>query len=32
MTIEGIEVFEADDDGLFRSAHAYWDDADLIFG
>ncbi len=32
MTIEGIEVFVADDDGLFRSVHAYWDDADLTFG
>ena len=31
MTIEGIEVFAADDDGLFRSVHAYWDDADLTF-
>jgi len=29
MTIEGIEVFAVDDDGLFRSVHAYWDDADL---
>jgi uncharacterized protein (TIGR02246 family) len=32
MTIEGIEVFVTDDDGLFRSVHAYWDDADLTFG
>ncbi|MBF6555363.1 MAG: SgcJ/EcaC family oxidoreductase [Acidimicrobiales bacterium] len=32
MTIDGIEVFVADDDGLFISAHAYWDDADLTFG
>jgi steroid delta-isomerase len=32
MTIEGIEVFTADDDGLFRSVQAYWDDADLSFG
>jgi steroid delta-isomerase len=32
MTIEGIEVFAADDDGLFRSVQAYWDDADLSFG
>jgi steroid delta-isomerase len=32
MTIEGIEVFVADDDGRFRSVHAYWDDADLTFG
>ena len=32
MTIDGIEVFAVDDEGLFRSVHAYWDDADLIFG
>jgi steroid Delta-isomerase len=32
MTIEGIEVFVTDDDGLFTSAHAYWDDSDLSFG
>ena len=32
MTIEGIEVFVADDEGCFRSAHAYWDEADLTFG
>jgi steroid delta-isomerase len=32
MTIDGIEVFVAADDGLFVSAHAYWDDADLTFG
>jgi steroid delta-isomerase len=32
MTIDGIEVFAADDHGLFRSVHAYWDDADLTFG
>jgi uncharacterized protein (TIGR02246 family) len=31
MRISGIEVFEADDDGRFRSAHAYWDDADVVF-
>jgi steroid delta-isomerase len=31
MTIDGIEVFVADDDGLFVSAHAYWDDADVTF-
>jgi steroid delta-isomerase len=31
MTIDGIEVFAADDDGLFTSVHAYWDDADLSF-
>jgi steroid delta-isomerase len=32
MAIDGIEVFAVDDDGLFRSVHAYWDDADLTFG
>ena len=32
MTIDGIEVFTTDDDGLFTSVHAYWDDADLTFG
>ncbi len=32
MTIDGIEVFAVNDDGLFRSVHAYWDDADLTFG
>ncbi len=32
MTIDGIEVFDVGDDGLFTSAHAYWDDADLTFG
>ena len=31
MTIDGIEVFTADDDGLFTSVYAYWDDADLTF-
>lgn len=31
MRISGIEVFEATDDGRFRSAHAYWDDADVVF-
>ncbi len=31
MRIGGIEVFEAADDGRFRSAHAYWDDADVSF-
>ena len=31
MRISGIEVFEADDEGRFRSAHAYWDDADVAF-
>jgi steroid delta-isomerase len=32
MTIEGIEVFTTDADGVFTSVHAYWDDADLTFG
>ena len=32
MTIDGIEVFTTDEDGLFSSVHAYWDDADLTFG
>jgi steroid delta-isomerase len=32
MTIEGIEVFVTDDQGLFTSVRAYWDDADLSFG
>jgi steroid delta-isomerase len=32
MTIDGIEVFVTDDDGLFTSVHAYWDDADLTVG
>lgn len=32
MTIEGIEVFDVGNDGLFSAAHAYWDDADLTFG
>ncbi|MGA3147020.1 MAG: nuclear transport factor 2 family protein [Acidimicrobiales bacterium] len=31
MVIDGIEVFTTDDDGLFTSVHAYWDDADLTF-
>ena len=31
MVIDGIEVFTADDDGLFTSVYAYWDDADLSF-
>jgi steroid delta-isomerase len=31
MLIDGIEVFTTDDDGLFRSLYAYWDDADLSF-
>jgi steroid Delta-isomerase len=29
VTINGIEVFTADADGLFTSVYAYWDDADL---
>jgi steroid delta-isomerase len=32
MTIEGIEVFTTDTEGLFTSVNAYWDDADLSFG
>ena len=32
MIIEGIEVFESDDDGPVHPVHAYWDDADLTFG
>jgi steroid delta-isomerase len=32
MTIDGIEVFTTDQDGLFSAVHAYWDDADLTFG
>ena len=31
MTIAGIEIFEADEDGRFTSVRAYWDDADLSF-
>ena len=31
MGVSGIEVFEVADDGLFSSAHAYWDDADVTF-
>ena len=31
MTIDGIEVFTTDDEGLFTSVYAYWDDADLNF-
>ena len=29
MIIDGIEVFTVDADGLFTSARAYWDDADV---
>jgi len=31
MAIEGVEVFVVDDDGLFQSVHAYWDESDLSF-
>jgi steroid delta-isomerase len=31
MTIVGIEIFEADEEGRFTSVSAYWDDADLSF-
>ena len=31
MVISGIEVFTTEDSGLFSSAYAYWDDADLSF-
>ena len=31
MTIAGIEIFEADEEGRFTSVRAYWDDADLSF-
>ncbi len=31
MVVNGLEVFESNDDGLFTSAHAYWDDADVTF-
>ena len=31
MSISGIEVFQAADDGRFTSAHAYWDGADVRF-
>jgi steroid delta-isomerase len=31
MTIEGIEVFTFDDEGLITSVYAYWDAADLTF-
>lgn len=32
MVIDGIEVFEAGEDGLFTSARAYWDESSLSFG
>ena len=31
MTIEGVEVFDFDQDGLIRSVSAYYDDADIGF-
>jgi steroid delta-isomerase len=31
MGVSGIEIFEVADDGLFSSAHAYWDNADVTF-
>jgi hypothetical protein len=31
MRIRGIEVFDAEPDGRFTSARAYWDDADVTF-
>ena len=31
MVIDGVELFTTDDDGLFTSVYAYWDDADLTF-
>ncbi len=31
MTIDGIEVFTTDEEGLFATVYAYWDDADLTF-
>ncbi len=31
MTIDGIEVFEVGEDGLFTEVTAYWDEADLTF-
>jgi steroid delta-isomerase len=32
MTIDGIEVFTAGDDGLFTDVRAYWDDTDVSVG
>lgn len=32
MAIEGIEIFEVGEDGLFTSVSAYWDESDLHFG
>jgi len=29
MTIEGIEIFSTNDDGLFTDVRAYWDEADV---
>jgi len=31
MTIEGVEVFDFDEDGLIRTVSAYYDDADIGF-
>jgi steroid delta-isomerase len=32
MTIDGIEVFTTDAEGLFTAVHAYWDQSDLVVG
>ena len=32
MVIDGIEIFTVDEDGLFTSVYAYWDESDLTFG
>jgi hypothetical protein len=32
MTIDGIEVFDVNEDGQFISVDAYWDESDLSFG
>jgi uncharacterized protein (TIGR02246 family) len=29
MTIEGIEIFSTNEDGLFTDVRAYWDEADV---
>lgn len=31
MVIDGIEIFEVGDDGLFTTVNAYWDDTDMTF-
>ncbi|MHB1712701.1 MAG: nuclear transport factor 2 family protein [Acidimicrobiales bacterium] len=31
MTIDGIEIFDVGDDGLFTAVNAYWDESDLRF-